>query len=609
MSASTVSFHVTPAAGGHRFIIQQTAPVTPATEIVFYLPIWIPGSYTRRDFARFLSRLTVSSRDGTPIPFVFDNPSRWRLHVPGNCDTLHFSYEIYARDISVRGCYLDHERGFFNPCCACLAIEGLEHLPQRLTLALEGHRAGWQVAGAQTATDGAFWFNDYAHMIDTPLMFAHELTIMPFTAGGVPHDIVVSGQTWDYDHERLRRDVQTVCREAVMLFGGLPPMPRYTFLLHLGGNIYGGLEHCQSTLLMASRDCLPEPDNRVSQRYIQLLGLFSHEYFHTWNVKALKPADYQTHYDLQREQPTEMLWLFEGFTAFFDNWLLVRSGVISIRAYLELLAQDIARYRQRPGRKIQTLADSSYEAWTKLYNGGEDAINTSTTYYIQGALAAFCLDIFLRQHSKDGVNLPMIMHRLWHDYRQHGLGLDESRFIRIASELLPEEAKKPLRNFIRQTIHSTEELPLEEAAAYIGLQIHMLAAATPGDLGSDVPAAQRYQSDPGFRWQKQNGHYNVHYLDEHSPAAFAGVAIGDQLIAVNGFRVDDSQLARHLNQAAPNSITTLHYFRDDIMHTSTFTLNPAAKDTCLVQRVEHPDEKTLIRQRHWFNRSVQDHHA
>ena len=272
MSASAISYHVSPAPGGHRFSVQQRVPVAPGSEAVFYMPVWIPGSYMRRDFARFLSRLAITDADGNAIPFSFDNPSRWRLRVPRDCHELRLTYSIYARDISVRGNYLDHERGFLNPCATCIAVEGSEHLPHRLVLALEGHRAGWQIMGAQTGADGAYWFDNYDHLIDTPLMFAAELTILPFTAGGVPHDIVLSGKTWDYDHERLRRDVQTVCREAVLLFGGLPAMPRYTFLLHLGDNIYGGLEHCRSTLLMASRNSLPKPDNSNNQRYIQLLA-------------------------------------------------------------------------------------------------------------------------------------------------------------------------------------------------------------------------------------------------------------------------------------------------------------------------------------------------
>lgn len=603
MSASAVSYHVTPAPGGHRFTVRQHVPVAPGSEVVFYMPIWIPGSYMRRDFARFLSRLAVTDADGNAIPFAFDNPSRWCLRVPPACHELHIYYTIYARDISVRGNYLDHERGFLNPCATCIAIEGYEHLPHRLVLALEGHRAGWQITGAQTGGDGAYWFENYEQLIDTPLMFAAELTILPFTAGGVPHDIVISGKTWDYDHERLRRDVQTICREAVMLFGGLPPMPRYTFLLHLGDNLYGGLEHCRSTLLMASRDSLPEPDNRAGQRYIQLLGLFSHEYFHTWNVKALRPREYQ-HYELQQEQPTEMLWLFEGFTAYFDNLLLVRSGVIGIHTYFDLLAQDIARYRQRSGRRHQTLAQSSYEAWTKLYNGGEDAQNSSTTYYIQGALAAWCLDTWLRVHSEDGISLPMVMHRLWHDYHQHGEGLDEARFLRLTADLLPEDLEPALRGVLRRLVHSTEELPLEETAARLGLALQMQPSAGAGDLGSDVPAAQRYQSDPGIRWQRRGEHYIVSRIDETSPAALAGIAMDDDIIAVNGYRASEAQLARHLQHAAPGNAALLHIFRDNVLEAIAFTLNPAPADTCIITRDPDADEDSRIRQRHWLNRKA-----
>ena len=601
MSASVVSYHVTPAAGGHRFAVVQRVPVVPNSELAFYLPVWIPGSYMRRDFARYLSRLVVTDADGTPIPHQFDNPSRWRLQVPEGCHELRFHYSIYARDISVRGNYLDHERGFLNPCAACIAIEGYEQLPHRLVLALDGHRAGWQIMGAQTGADGAYWFNNYDHLIDTPLMFAAELTVLPFTAGGVPHDIAISGKSWDYDHERLRRDVQTICREAVLLFGGLPPMPRYTFLLHLGDDLYGGLEHSQSTLLMASRNSLPKPDNSNNQRYIQLLGLFSHEYFHTWNIKAMRPREYR-HYDLKQEQPTEMLWLFEGYTAYFDNLLLVRSGVINVRTYFSLLAEDIARYRQTPGRRHQTLAESSYEAWTKLYNGGEDTPNSSTSYYTQGALAAWCLDAWLRAHSDDGVSLQMLMHRLWHDYHQHGEDIDEARFLHIAADLLPEDLEPALHGFLRRLNHSTEELPLEEVATYLGLTIQMRPASNPGELHSDAPDNLRYKSSPGIRWKKQDGRYLVSRIQENSPAALAGIAMGDEIIAVNSYRVSDDQLVRHLHYAAPGNAALLHIFRDHVLEAIAFTLDPAPADSCNIYSNPKAKKNVRIRRQHWLNR-------
>ena len=195
------------------------------------------------------------------------------------------------------------------------------------------------------------------------------------------------------------------------------------------------------------------------------------------------------------------------------------------------------------------------------------------------------------------------MHRLWHDYHRSGADIDEEHFIRITADLLPEDLETPLRGFIRRLMHSTEPLPLDEAAEYIGLTIHMLPAASNGDLGSDVPTAQRYQSDPGIRWQQRGEYCRVTRIDDTSPAALAGISMDDQLVAVNGYRADENQLERHLRYAAPGNAAVLHIFRDNVLHAIAFTLEPTSLDTCLIQRNSDADEAARTRQRHWFNRN------
>ena len=253
------------------------------------------------------------------------------------------------------------------------------------------------------------------------------------------------------------------------------------------------------------------------------------------------------------------------------------------------------------------MAQSSFEAWTKLYNGGEDAINSSTSYYVQGALAAFCLDTWLRAHSEDGISLQMIMHRLWHNYHRSGEGIDEARFLRLTADLLPEELETPLRGFLHRLIHSTEELPLEDAAGYLGLTIHMQPAACPGDLSSNAPGDRRCQSSPGFHWKKQHGRHLVSRLNEHSAAALAGIAVDDDIIAVNGYRADDNQLARHLHHGTSGNSVTLHAFRDNTLQTFTFTLEAAAAENCRLERDPEAGDTARTRQRHWLNRSQEEH--
>lgn len=558
-------YAVTPLSGGHRYGIRQVFTAQAAGACDLYLPVWIPGSYMRRDFARLLYGLKARV-NGKETPIIFRSPSAWTIEAQAGAEVV-LDYEVYARELSVRGNYLDHERGFFNPCAACIAVQGREDGEHRLQLALPDSFAHWQIGGAPH-TNGAFVFRDYDHLIDTPLMLGKNLHIAEFAACGVPHRIVVSGEAGGFDMARLVRDVAAVCREAIAMFGGLPPaVGRYDFLLHLTDSGYGGLEHRASTLLMASRHDLPTPGmEKKSAGYIQLLGLFSHEYFHTWNVKDLKPRDFQP-YRLQAEQPTEMLWLFEGFTAYFDDLLLLRAGVISEEEYLNLLARNISAYWQRRGKAHQTLAQSSFEAWTKLYNGGENTQNTSTTYYGHGALFAFCLDAWLQAHGH--TRLDAILKALWQQYREDGVGLTEAAFRAFVLAQLPEEQHEAFRDFLRRGLHTTETLPL----AWAGEQMRW---------GIEAATENGNRSECGFRWQ--GAEMAVQQLDPDSAAARAGLAVDDRIVAVNRLKAAPERLRQWLLAAAPGSLVTLHVFRDGVLHDITFTLAEAPATTCKIHR-------------------------
>lgn len=240
-------YAVTPLPGGHRYGIRQVFTVQAPGECRLYLPVWIPGSYMRRDFVRLLYGLRATV-NGEAAELRLRSPSAWALDIAEPSARVELRYEVYARDMSVRGNYLDHERGFFNPCAACIAVEGMEQEMHSLALARQGEYADWQVAGAQEA-NGRFVFKDYDHLIDTPLMLGARLHIANFVAGGITHRIVLSGATAKSDMPRLVNDVEKACNAAIAMFGSLPQtVAHYDFLLHLSESGYGGLEHRASTL-------------------------------------------------------------------------------------------------------------------------------------------------------------------------------------------------------------------------------------------------------------------------------------------------------------------------------------------------------------------------
>lgn len=592
--SAAISYQIKTTLGGHRLrVLLEFTPL--AKQICkLYLPIWIPGSYMRRDFAKHISDIHIKS-SGKTIDWEFISPSEWQFVAPDDGAKVVVSYEVYAHEESVRGNFIDDERGFINPCATCIAVEGYENAPQSLSVSCDPSRKGWHVVAEAISQNDAWHFKDYDELIDTPIMLARNMVEADFEAGGVVHHVAITGHQASFDMLRLSTDVARICRFAVSQFGALPPIRSYRFMLHMTENGFGGLEHRASTLLIASRHALPRArQTSKSAAYIQLLGLFSHEYFHTWNVKDLKPLDYQT-YNLRAEHPTNMLWLFEGFTAYFDNLILVQSGVISEEEYLKLLARDMTSYWQRRGRFKQTLAQSSFEAWTKLYQAGEDSINSSTNYYIHGALFAFCLDAYLRAHC---LSLAESLRQLWLAYRETEIGLDEARFSAFICEQLPVEQHDDFKHFLHQGLHTTAPLPLKWAAATLGLDF---VAAPPTDAQENN---ERNSSECGFRWQA--GRFCVSQLNVESKAAMAGLAVGDEIIAINALRATHERLQQELLQASAGEEVCLSVFRDGVLKHFQFTLSASERSQIQLKIDLSAIAPARSRARRWLQPHLKD---
>jgi predicted metalloprotease with PDZ domain len=370
----------------------------------FSLPVWAPGSYMVRDFVRHLSGLTAQ-QGGQRREVESIGKSRWRVVDVQGAEPLVLNWSVYAFDPSVRGAFLDADRGFFNGSSLLLRAEGrwaethrlqLAHLPQ-----------GWGVATSMApAGDGRFEAADYAELIDHPFELG-RFWRGGFEVGGVPHDLVVSGAWPGFDSERLLADTRRICEALVGFWHprGAPPFRRYLFLLQARDDGYGGLEHRDSCALVCARRDLPRSGDAAPDRSegaVALLALISHEYFHAWNVKRLQPAAFLA-LDLEHENPERLLWFFEGFTAYYDELLLCRAGLIDAARYLRLLAKAVNTLRGTPGRKVQSVAQASFDAWTRSYRADENTPNVTVSYYTKGALLALCCDLHLRARGQGSI--------------------------------------------------------------------------------------------------------------------------------------------------------------------------------------------------------------
>jgi predicted metalloprotease with PDZ domain len=565
----------------HQFRVTLTVP-QPAAQQELALPVWINGSYMVREFGRHLSALQARQGRRT-VPLRQLDKSRWQADCAGRA-ALVVQYRVYAFDTSVRAAFLDDRRGFFNGTSLCLRVVGQESAPHRLQLGRLP--PDWEAATAMTpAADGtplAFDAAGYDDLVDHPVELG-SFWRGSFTAGGVPHHIVVAGALPGFDGDRLLADARRICAAQIAFWhgdgGSAPPFGHYLFLLNAVDDGYGGLEHRASTALIAARRDLPRRGmDGMPDGYLTLLGLISHEYFHTWNVKRLKPADLAA-VDWQRENHTELLWFFEGVTSYYDELLLRRCGLIDAPRYLRLLARTVNAVAATPGRQVQSVAAASFDAWVKYYRPDENTPNATVSYYLKGALVALCLDLTLRQQ---GRSLDAVLRGLWQ--RSGGGPVTEADI----ADMLAQVAGRRLDAELQAWVHGTGELPVADLLATLGVQAQAERAGLAAALGL------RLSEGPVSGVQ-------VKSVLAGSAAAAAGLSAGDELLAIDGWRIRrlDDALA-WIQHAQP---FTLLLVRDQRVLTRVVQPQPASPlaSTLALQLQDKPSKAVTARRRAWLD--------
>lgn len=535
----------------------------------FSLPAWIPGSYMIREFAKNIVQIAALSGDERIKLSKLDKHT-WRA---APCDgPLTLYYEVYAWDLSVRTAHLDQTHGFFNGTSVFLRVDGHEHGTHVVDIqAPEGDDyAQWRVATAMRQIKGRrYGFGRYSaanydELIDHPVEMG-TFALATFTAHGAQHDVVFTGRIPNLDLQRITTDLKKICETQIALFEPKTkraPMDRYVFMTMVVGDGYGGLEHRASTALICSRADLPVIGQReMTDGYRTFLGLCSHEYFHTWNVKRIKPAAFAP-YDLSQENYTSLLWLFEGFTSYYDDLILARSGVIDTNAYLKLVSKTINGVLRGTGRTKQTVAESSFEAWTKYYRQDENSTNAIVSYYTKGSLVALALDLTIRAETKGRKSLDDVMRALWQQYGrdfyavdgESGRGVTEAEVDSLFDRVTGLKLKRLLDRWVR----GTEDLPLAKLLAPFG--VTYADQRKKGKLGI------------GARTVRDNIDCKVANVYEGGAAHQAGVSAGDALVAIDGLRVTGTNLDGVLSRYRVGDTVALHVFRRDELLLLNLTL-------------------------------------
>ena len=594
-------FPVSPEA--HQFAVELHIPRPPGRELRLSMPAWIPGSYLIRDFARHI--LTIHAEDATGSrPLEKLDKQTWRLAHRGSALTLR--WRVYAWELSVRTAHLDTSHGYFNGPCLFLRVHGLDDRPCRLELTppAGADYAGWQLISSlqplktQANGFGGYSAQDYEDLIDHPVEMG-SFTRVAFTVRGVPHQMAISGRH-RADGERLRRDLERICETQAALFGGLP-VDRYVFLVTATGDGYGGLEHRFSSSLLCRRDDLPGAGMDLpSAGYRRFLALCSHEYFHLWHVKRIRPKAFMDQ-GLEREVHTRLLWVFEGFPSYYDELALIRSGCLDETGYLELLAETITRVMRTPGRRLQTLAESSFDAWTRFYKSDENAPNALISYYAKGALVALALDLTLRQASQDTLSLDDILRALWVRHGETGRGVEE----RGLEALVAEVTGLDLGGFFAQALDGTEDLDLAPLLAGMGLGIRLRPARDARDFGGVTREPDRDPAVPapptlGLRLVPEGVDPVIGTVLIDGPAMAAGLAAGDLLVAIDELRVTRDNLESRLAAAGVGGEITLQAFRRDELRQFRARLAPAPADTCELYFLADAPVDAIRRRQAWL---------
>ncbi len=511
------------------------------------LPVWTPGSYLVREFERHLQDLTCVSEAGKPLPVRKIDKATWRVDARGAKEVIA-RYRVYANDLTVRSAHVDDTHAFLNGACTFLYTDALAGGEARVTVAPP---AGWRVTvGLPEAKKNVFVARDYDELVDSPFEIGtHEL--VEFTAQGKPHRLAIWGQA-SVDRAALTADIVKIIDTAAALFGDGVPYDDYTFILMLAPNQYGGLEHKKSCALLSSPFTF-----HPRKKYEELLELIAHEFFHLWNVKRIHPTALGP-FDYQREAYTRSLWVMEGVTSYYDRYLLVRAGLQKPEKYLEKLAEELVKIAAIPGRKRQSLEESSFDAWIKLYRPDENSVNSTISYYLKGGVVTLLLDLEIRARTGGKRSMDDVMRLLWTRFGKRGEGFADDK----VQAIVEEAAGIELDAFFARHVRGHDEVDAERLLRTVGVS---LSPDDEEEEGARTPWL-------GITTREDGDALIVASALDGGPAVQAGLYANDQLVALDGFRVDAASLkdrlaAKRVGDAAPFTI-----FRRDVLRQVVVTL-------------------------------------
>lgn len=545
--------HCEPTSHLYHITMRITAFEGPRVEVS--LPAWTPGSYLVREYSRHLQNFRCV------LPWEKINKNTWHIHVPTTTTEIVIEYSIYGYDLSVRTSHLDTTHGYFNGACLFLMYGPARQQLHELYLVPPNNH--WQITTSLRAEADYFVAQTFDELVDSPVeMGTHELH--NFMVLDKVHQLAIWGKG-NYNSSLLVQDIQHIIETVAALFGGLP-YTNYLFILHCGDS-YGGLEHKDSTTLL-----FPRLQFQPTEKYEKFLQLVAHEFFHAWNIKRLRPETLDN-FNYNQENYVSVLWFCEGATAYYDELLCYRAGFYNEKRYLNLLSDAITRLENTPGKEVQSLTQSSFDAWIKLYRPDENTNNSSVSYYLKGQIIIWLLDLIIRTHSTH--SFDTVFQRLWQNYQQSGgKAYSEADLWRVIEAV----AGIDLTDFYKKYLTGTTPIPYQDFLTPFGLQLKLQQDAYPYTglrLGEDKAI--------------------IKFVETNSPAQRSGLAPGDELVALEGYRVTPKNWLELTNLKPAVTVT---YFRRDELLESALTFGATRPNRYSL----HPMTEATPQQRERYER-------
>ncbi|MEA5468220.1 M61 family metallopeptidase [Spirulina sp. 06S082] len=542
-TAPTLSYCVAlPEPQNHLFEVTLKVENWRSDRLNLQMPVWTPGSYLVREYSRHVQDFKATTGNEKQSLHVRKlEKNHWQIDTE-DTTSITVYYRIYANELTVRTNHLDRTHGYFNGASLFFFIPSWENNPYQIAIALP--HPDWHVTTSLPKVEGqenTFIAENFDVLVDSPFEIGQQI-IYNFEVLGKSHQWAIWGEG-NLHRDRLIEDTKKIIKTEAKLYGNLP-YDEYIFLLHLNNDGFGGLEHKNCCSLIYDRFGF-----RNKERYNRFLQLVAHEFFHLWNVKRIRPKALET-FDYTRENYTTSLWFCEGATSYYDTIIPLWAKVYDRKTFFDTINKDITRYLQTPGRNVQSLSESSFDAWIKLYRRHPNSDNSQISYYLKGEMVSFLLDLRIRRKYKNERSLNDVMQIMWEKFGQEEIGYTPQQLQAVIESV----AEEDLSDFFHKYLQEMGKLPFNEYLLPFGLKIESVLEKNPYPYLGIKTVIEEQKTKIQFVW-------------DHSPAAKVGIDIGDELLAIDGIRVTHDNLNERLRDYQAGDAIALTVFHQEILQT------------------------------------------